>query len=99
MNKTFFFPIYILTISSKKQRLVVLAADISPVDVLSHIPGICEKKEVPYIWVRSRMELGTAAQTKKPTSVVLLIKPDEDSKLSGKFQKLNAKVTTLNPYL
>jgi H/ACA ribonucleoprotein complex subunit 2 len=77
----------------------VLAADISPVDVLSHIPGICEKKDVPYIWVRSRMELGTAAQTKKPTSVVLLVNPNDESKLNGKFQKINSKVRAINPYL
>lgn len=35
--------------------LVVFAADVSPVDVLSHIPVQCEKKELPYIYVRSRL--------------------------------------------
>jgi ribosomal protein L7Ae-like RNA K-turn-binding protein len=38
-----------------------LAADVSPVDVISHIPLICENKDVPYFYVRSRMELGLAA--------------------------------------
>ena len=53
-----------------------MAADISPPDVLSHIPGICEGKDIPYIFVKSRMELGAAAETKKPTSVVLLTEPE-----------------------
>ena len=38
-----------------------MAADISPVDVLSHIPIQCENKNIPYVFVRSRMELGLAA--------------------------------------
>ncbi len=61
-----------------------MAADISPIDVLSHIPIQCENKEIPYAFVRSRMELGIAAETKKPTSVVLLIEPD-DKKYKKKF--------------
>jgi len=44
------------------------------------------------------MELGTAAQTKKPTSVVLLIKP-EDKKLQEKFKKLDEKIRKVNMYL
>ena len=38
--------------------LVIIAADISPIDVLSHLPILCEEKEVPYIYVKSRAELG-----------------------------------------
>ena len=38
-----------------------MAADISPIDVLSHIPLICENKNIPYCFVKSRMELGVAA--------------------------------------
>ena len=45
------------------------------------------------------MELGTASQTKKPTSVVLLLTPDEDKKLSAKYTKLAEKIKKLNPYL
>lgn len=53
--------------------ICVIAADVSPVDVISHIPVLCEDHEIPYVYVRSRMELGIAAETKKPTSVTLLM--------------------------
>ena len=53
--------------------ICVIAADGSPVDVISHIPVLCEDHEIPYVYVRSRMELGIAAETKKPTSVTLLM--------------------------
>ena len=52
--------------------VVVLAADISPMDVISHIPVLCEDHGVPYIFVPSRAELGAAGSTKRPTSVVMV---------------------------
>ena len=52
--------------------IVVLAADISPMDVISHIPVLCEDHNIPYIFVTSRAELGMAGMTKRPTSVVMV---------------------------
>lgn len=33
---------------------VVIAGDISPIDVISHIPVACEDNKVPYAYVPSR---------------------------------------------
>jgi H/ACA ribonucleoprotein complex subunit 2 len=67
--------------------VVVLAADISPMDVISHIPVLCEDHNVPYIFVTSRAELGAAGNTKRPTSVVMVSKTragaKKDEKLEG----------------
>jgi H/ACA ribonucleoprotein complex subunit 2 len=52
--------------------IVILAADISPMDVISHIPVLCEDHNIPYIYVQSRAELGMAGSTKRPTSVVMV---------------------------
>jgi H/ACA ribonucleoprotein complex subunit 2 len=52
--------------------IVVLAADISPMDVISHIPVLCEDHSIPYVYVPSRAELGAAGSTKRPTSVVMI---------------------------
>ncbi|KAI1092616.1 50S ribosomal protein L30e-like protein [Rostrohypoxylon terebratum] len=52
--------------------VVILAGDISPADVISHIPVLCEDVNVPYIFVASRAELGAAGVTKRPTSVVMV---------------------------
>lgn len=50
----------------------VIAGDISPMDVISHLPIMCEDRSVPYIYVPSKHDLGTAASTKRPTSCVLI---------------------------
>jgi H/ACA ribonucleoprotein complex subunit 2 len=66
--------------------VVILAGDISPMDVISHIPVLCEDVNVPYIFVTSRAELGAAGSTKRPTSVVMVTekrqggKKDKDAK-------------------
>jgi H/ACA ribonucleoprotein complex subunit 2 len=73
--------------STVPQGIVVLAADISPMDVISHIPVLCEDHGIPYIYVASRAELGIAGQTKRPTSVVLLgreVGKSKDGKIEGK---------------
>jgi ribosomal protein L7Ae-like RNA K-turn-binding protein len=53
---------------------VVLAGDVSPLDVITHIPVYCEDRSVPYVYVPSKRDLGRSSQTKRPTSVVLVKK-------------------------
>ncbi|KAM3147757.1 hypothetical protein pb186bvf_000085 [Paramecium bursaria] len=84
----------------KTLGIVVFAADISPVDVLSHLPLQCEELGIPYCYVRSRLELGAAAQTKKPTSVVLIQVPTkEDIKGLERYHQLFDKVKEINPFI
>lgn len=52
-------------------------------DVISHIPVLCEDHGVPYIFVPSRAELGAAGSTKRPTSVVMISKEKGGKKKEG----------------
>ncbi|KAK3751756.1 hypothetical protein QZH41_011358 [Actinostola sp. cb2023] len=60
-----------------EKGIVVIAGDVSPIDVISHIPIMCEDKKIPYIFVPSKVDLGTSSITKRPTSIVL-VKPHSD---------------------
>lgn len=53
-------------------RLLILAADISPMDIISHLPGLSEDFKIPYVFVASKEELGHASSTKRPTSCVMI---------------------------
>lgn len=83
---------------SSPTAVVVLAADISPMDVISHIPVLCEDHGIPYVYVSSRAELGSAGSTKRPTSVVMVLprpggkKKKEDSKDDAEKQEEYTKV-------
>ncbi|RGP64757.1 h aca ribonucleo complex subunit 2 [Fusarium sporotrichioides] len=64
--------------------VVIIAGDISPMDVISHLPVLCEDHNVPFIFVTSRAELGAAAKTKRPTSVVMIMEKAEGKKAKDK---------------
>ena len=70
----------------KESGLMIFAGDVEPLDVISHLPVLCEDHEVPYIFVRSKEELGAASSTKRPTSCIL-IKPSDDYKAEFKAVK------------
>ncbi|KAG8865127.1 hypothetical protein FRB96_000016 [Tulasnella sp. 330] len=55
------------------QGLLVIAADISPIDILSHLPVLAEDCTIPYVFVTSKEELGLASSTKRATSCVLVV--------------------------
>ena len=56
-------------------------------DVISHIPVLCEDHGVPYIFVPSRAELGAAGSTKRPTSVVMVSAEKGGKKKAGGGEK------------
>ncbi|CCI40958.1 unnamed protein product [Albugo candida] len=55
-----------------EKGLCVIAGDISPVDVVAHIPVLCEENDIPYIFTPSKVDLGASAQSKRPTSCILI---------------------------
>ncbi|CAH6718442.1 H/ACA ribonucleoprotein complex subunit Nhp2p [[Candida] jaroonii] len=56
-----------------EKGLVIIAGDISPPDVISHIPVLCEDSSVPYVFIPSKEDLGSAGSTKRPTSCVMIV--------------------------
>lgn len=57
--------------------LVVFGADVTPIDIMCHMPAVCEEKEIPYCYVPSREDLGHAAGLHR-TAVMALILKDND---------------------
>lgn len=48
-------------IERKQAALTVIAEDVEPVEVVSHLPALCDEKSIPYVYVPSKRELGAAA--------------------------------------
>ena len=51
----------------------VISGNVTPIDVYSHVPALCEEKAIPYVFTPSREHLGLAAGHRRP-SVLLLIR-------------------------
>ena len=45
-----------------RARLCIIAGDISPIDVISHVPVLCEDAGISYCYVSSKQELGAAGR-------------------------------------
>lgn len=74
---------------SSVKGLCFIAGDISPVDIISHLPCLCEDKEIPYVFIPSKKMLGEACKSKRPTSCLLVINPtDADLKKVKDIEKV-----------
>ncbi|XP_032808320.2 H/ACA ribonucleoprotein complex subunit 2 [Petromyzon marinus] len=60
-----------------EKGIVVLAGDTQPVEVICHIPIMCEDQNLPYCYVPAKADLGGAAGSKRATCVIL-VKAHED---------------------
>ncbi|CAI0528302.1 unnamed protein product [Linum tenue] len=71
--------------------ICIIAGNISPIDVITHVPILCEESEIPYIYVPSKEDLATAGNTKRPTCCVLVLtKPPKGEIPKEEQEKLKA---------
>ncbi|MBI2545877.1 50S ribosomal protein L7ae [Candidatus Woesearchaeota archaeon] len=54
-------------------KLVVVAKDVNPPEIVMHIPILSEEKNIPCVQVPSREELGAAAGIGLPTATVAIV--------------------------
>ena len=66
--------------------LVLIAEDVEPEEIVAHLPVLCDEKEIPYIYVPSKEELGKASGLEVPTASAAILTP-------GKAKKAIADIT------
>ena len=49
-------------------KLVVIAEDVDPPEVVAHLPLLCEERKIPYVFVPSKEKLGTSAGIDVPAA-------------------------------
>ncbi|XP_040996629.1 H/ACA ribonucleoprotein complex subunit 2-like protein [Juglans microcarpa x Juglans regia] len=90
-----------------QKGLCVIAGNISPIDVITHVPILCEEAEIPYVYVHSKEDLANAGATKRPTCCVLVqtkpnkgeLGPEEQEKLKADYNQVAADVSELTSSL
>jgi large subunit ribosomal protein L7Ae len=53
--------------------MVIMAADVEPPEILAHIPALCDERNVPFVYVPSKAELGKAIGLNKPAASVAIV--------------------------
>lgn len=68
-------------------KLVVIAKDVNPQEVIMHLPPLCEEKGITCVIVPSREDLGAASGLNVPTSAVAIIKEGDAADLIKELSK------------
>jgi len=53
--------------------IVIMATDVNPPEILAHIPALCDERNVAYVYVPSKAELGIAIGLEKPTASIAIL--------------------------
>ena len=75
-------------------ELIVMAADAEPLEILLHLPLLCEDKNVPYVFVPSKMALGRSCGVSRPV-IAASITTNEGSQLKNQIQSLKDQIEKL----
>ncbi|MBS7639528.1 MAG: 50S ribosomal protein L7Ae [Candidatus Bathyarchaeia archaeon] len=62
-------------------KLVVIAEDVDPPEVVAHLPLLCDERKIPYTYVPSKAKLGSAAGIEVSAASVCIIEPGEAADL------------------
>jgi len=64
-------------IERAQAKLVVIAEDVDPPEVVAHLPLLCEERKIPYIFVPSKEKIGSAVGIDVPAASVCIVKEGE----------------------
>jgi large subunit ribosomal protein L7Ae len=73
-------------------KLVIMAEDVDPAEILVHIPMLCEEKRIPYLYVPKKQQLGASAGLSKSSASVAVVEAGE---AKGLLEELTATFPTL----
>jgi len=69
-------------IESKKAKLVVIAHDVDPIELVVFLPALCRKMDVPFCIVKGRSRLGQLVHQKQATAVAVTeVRKEDQAKL------------------
>lgn len=58
-------------------KLVIIAEDVDPPEVVAHLPIICDERTIPYVFVPTRSNMGPALGIDVGSASACIIEPGE----------------------
>ena len=73
-------------------KVVVMAEDVTPEEILAHMPILCEEKNIPFAYVPSKDELGSSAGLLVSTAAVAILNPGKDKSILENLVKKTSEL-------
>jgi len=68
-------------------KLVAIALDVDPPEIVMHLPALCEEKGVTYVYVSSKQRLGQACGIQVQAASAAILDPGEGKELYEEIVK------------
>ena len=68
-------------------KLVVVAEDVNPKEVVMHLPPLCNEKKIPIAHVKTKQDLGRAAGIDVGTAAVAIVEAGDSKKIIDELAK------------
>ncbi|KAG0020198.1 NHP2-like protein 1 [Podila clonocystis] len=75
-------------------EFIIMTADTEPIEILLHLPLLCEDKNVPYVFVSSKTALGRACGVSRPV-IAASVTSNEGSDLKAQILAIKLQIEKL----
>ncbi|EDK44470.1 NHP2/L7aE family protein [Lodderomyces elongisporus NRRL YB-4239] len=82
------------TLNRGISEFIIMAADAEPIEILLHLPLLCEDKNVPYVFVPSKAALGRACGVSRPV-IAASVTSNDASSIKNQIYGIKDKIETL----
>lgn len=70
-------------------KLVIIAEDVDPPEVVAHLPLLCEERKIPYVFVPSKEKIGNAIGIDVSAASACIVKEGD---ASGLIKEIVARI-------
>jgi len=73
-------------------KLVIIAKDVTPPEIVMHLPALCDEKAIPYVFIKSKKQVGEASGIKIGCSASVILESGEGKNNLKKLKEDIAKI-------
>ena len=82
------------TLNRGISEFIIMASDTEPLEILLHLPLLCEDKNVPYVFIPSKQALGRACGVSRPV-ISCSVTTNDASELKTQIQAIKNEIERL----
>jgi len=73
-------------------KLVVIAEDVEPPEIVAHLPLLCEERKIPFVYVPSKKQLGISTGIEVQTAAACVVEPGDAADL---IDEITSRISVL----